>query len=86
MYAEGKFDLSTIEVGKRYRVGTKKIPCLVLNPQVQDYTYQNSFVGVKATDVVDPAPKLAARSAKPRKRSEALAATPLVDNGDMFAW
>lgn len=86
MYAEGKFDLSTIEVSKRYRVVTKKIPCLVFNPKAQNYTYQDMYVWVKATEVVDPVAKLAARTAKQRKAAESLAATPLVDSGRLFAW
>jgi hypothetical protein len=85
IYPEGNFDLGTIEIGKRYVVQTKQLRCLAWDRKAQQYTYQDKFVWVKATEVM-PGVKLAARTGKQRKRSEALAAAPVVDDGSLFTW
>ena len=83
IYPEGKFDLSTIEVGKRYVVRTAEMNCLAWNQKAQQFTYQDKFVWVKATEV-KPIAKLAARTTKQRMRSETLDALPLADSGELF--
>jgi hypothetical protein len=85
IYPEGKFDLSTIEVGKRYVVSTKVMPCLVWNHKAQQSTYKDKYVWITAREVKLQA-KLASQTSKQRKVNEALAAKPLVDDGSLFTW
>lgn len=85
MHQEGNFDLSKIEVGKRYVIETAEVPCLVMDYRKQQTTYRMRYVWVKAKEVL-PSSQLAARTAKQRKASEDLAAKPLVDDGSLFKW
>jgi len=85
MYKEGNFDLSKIEVGKRYVIETAEVPCLVLDHRKQQASYRLRYVWIKAKEV-QPNSQLAARTAKQRKASEDLAAKPLADNGELFKW
>ena len=84
LYPEGKFNISTLEVGKRYVVQTNTMTCLAWSHKAQQFTYQNKYVWVRAIEV-KPKVAVAARSTKQRKASEALAAMPFVDDGNLFS-
>lgn len=83
IYPEGKFDLSTVQVGKRYRIETTQMPCRVRNKKTGRTSIQNKYVWIKATEVT-PQARLQTYSANQRKAREVMAAMPLVDDGSLF--
>lgn len=85
IYPEGKFDLSTIQVGKRYHVQTTQMPCQVPDPTTGQVTTQQRYVWTSATEVVPKAP-LQTYTAKQRKAKAWLASTTPVDNGTLIKW
>jgi hypothetical protein len=85
MYAEGQFDLSTIQVGKRYLVHTADMLCKITSGKTGRVHYEPKYVWVKATEV-QPRATLQTHTAKQRKVKAWLATTKLADDGTLFNW
>jgi len=83
MYPEGNFDLSTIEVGKRYKVETKEMRCKITSTNTGRVYYQDKYVWVDAKEV-QPQATLQTHTAKQRKAKAWLATTKLADDGSLF--
>lgn len=79
------FDTSQLVIGKRYIVDSDVVLDRVWNYTARKFEKAQSYEWLTATQVVAPI-KLQARTQKQRKAAEALAAMPIVDNGELFIW